>query len=209
MCKITLQDSLGPELLLQKEAIEVAAYLFELFHFLGSPSTILQSDNEKEFCAGSQSLVERANGILQQKLGKWQKNTGRTDWSFGLKFVISAMNNSWCQSHKKTLYELVYGDKSRGNCTLIDELFAKNIYNEKDIPDTIQIYDSIEDLDSDIIDDLQELNIPVQQLNIERAVVQDQDSENNRYIVLIDLVFLDITNNTQYEILRNMAHQDL
>jgi hypothetical protein len=65
------------------------------------------------------------------------------------------MNNSWCRSHKKTPYELVYGDKPRGNCTLIDELFAKNIYNEEDIPDTIQIYDSIEDLDSDIIDDLQ------------------------------------------------------
>ncbi|CAG8784085.1 17685_t:CDS:2, partial [Rhizophagus irregularis] len=135
--------------LTSKRAIEVAAYLFELFHFLGSPPTILQSDNGKEFCAGvikeliemwptvmiingrprhpqSQGLVERANGILQQKL---------------------AMNNSWCRSHKKTPYELVYGDKPRGNCTLIDELFAKNIYNEEDIPDTIQIYDSIEDLD--------------------------------------------------------------
>ncbi|CAB5215589.1 unnamed protein product [Rhizophagus irregularis] len=218
--------------LTSKRAIEVAAYLFELFHFLGSPPTILQSDNGKEFCVGvikeliemwptvkiingrprhpqSQGLVERANGILQQKLGKWRENTGRTDWSFGLKFVISAMNNSWCRSHKKTPYELVYGDKPRGNCTLIDELFAKNICNEEDIPDTIQIYDSIEDLDSDIIDDLQESNIPVQQLDIERAVVQDQDNENNRHIVLIDPVLLDITNNTQHEVLRNMARQDL
>ncbi|CAG8595124.1 1259_t:CDS:2 [Rhizophagus irregularis] len=125
--------------LTSKRAIEVAAYLFELFHFLGSSPTILQSNNEKD-------------------------------------------------------------DKPRENCTLIDELFAKNIYNEEDIPDTIQIYDSIEDLDSDIIDDLQD---------IERAVVQDQDSENNRHIVLIDPVLLDITNNTQHKILRNMARQDL
>ncbi|CAB4389266.1 unnamed protein product [Rhizophagus irregularis] len=65
------------------------------------------------------------------------------------------------------------------------------------------------DLDSDIIDDLQESNIPVQQLDIERSVVQDQDSENNTRIVLIDPVLLDITNNTQHEILRNMARQDL
>ncbi len=65
------------------------------------------------------------------------------------------MNHSWCRSHKKTPYELVYGSKPRGNCTLIDELFAKNIYNEEDIPNTIQIYDSIEDLDSDMVDDLQ------------------------------------------------------
>ena len=40
-------------------------------------------------------------------------------------------------------------------------------------------------------------------------MVQDRDSENNRHIVLIDPVLLDITNNTQHEILRNMARQDL
>ena len=161
--------------LTSKKAIEVAAYLFDLFHFIGSSPTILQSDNGKEFCAEvikelmemwptvkiingcshhpqSQGLVERANGILQQKLGKWKESTGRTDWSIGLKFVISAMNNSWCRSHKKTPYELVYRDKPRGNCTLVDELFAKNIYNEEDIPDTIQVFDCIENLDDDIID---------------------------------------------------------
>ena len=88
-------------------------------------------------------------------MGKWKENTGRSDWSFGLKFVISAMNNSWCRSHKKTPYELVYGDKPRSNCTLIDELFAKNIYDEEDIPNTIQIPDGIENLDEDMVDDLQ------------------------------------------------------
>jgi len=67
--------------------------LFDLFHFLGSPPKILQSDNGKEFTASiikelvnlwptvkiingrshhpqSQDLVKRANGLLQQKLGK-------------------------------------------------------------------------------------------------------------------------------------------
>ena len=100
----------------------------------------------------SQGLVERANGMLQQKLGKWKENTSRNDWSFGLKFVIIAMNNSWCRSHKKTLYKLVYGDKPRGNCTLIDDLYAKNIRDEEDIPDTIQILDNyVENLDDDMI----------------------------------------------------------
>ena len=64
------------------------------------------------------------------------------------------MNNSWCWSHKKTSYELVYGDKPRGNCILIDELFAKNIYNEEDIPGIIQIFEGIENLDDDMIEDL-------------------------------------------------------
>ena len=103
----------------------------------------------------SQGLVERANGLLQQKLGKWKENTGQNDWFFGLRFVIMAMNNSWCRSHKKIPYELVYGDKPHGNCTLADALFARNIYDEENIPDTIQVLDSIENLDNDMVDNLQ------------------------------------------------------
>ncbi|GES86759.1 KRAB-A domain-containing protein 2-like [Rhizophagus clarus] len=95
----------------------------------GSPPTILQSDNGKEFCAEvikelfkmwptvkiinrhsqypqSQGLIERINnGILQQKL----------------------------------------------------ELFKKNIYNKEDISDTIKLLDNIENLDDDMTDDLQDL----------------------------------------------------
>jgi len=70
------------------------------------------------------------------------------------------------------------------------------------------------------IQQVKESNIPVQQLDIEKSVVQDQDkldgleSENNTRLTLIDPVLLNITNydianNTQHEILRNMAHQDL
>ena len=51
-------------------------------------------------------------------------------------------------------YELVYGDKSRDNCILINELFTKNIHDEENISDTIQIQDCghIENLDDDIED---------------------------------------------------------
>ena len=37
--------------LTSRRVIEVATYLFDLFHFIGSSPTILQSDNRKEFCA--------------------------------------------------------------------------------------------------------------------------------------------------------------
>ncbi|GET02261.1 KRAB-A domain-containing protein 2-like [Rhizophagus clarus] len=113
-----------------------------------SPPKILQSDNGKEFTATiikelislwptvkiingrprypqSQGLVKRANGILQQKLGKWKEDTGRNDWSFGLHSVILSMNHSYCHSHKKTSYEFIFGDKPHGGCTLIDDLFSK------------------------------------------------------------------------------------
>ena len=155
----------------------MAAFLFDLFFSVGSPPTILQSDNGKEFCATvikelvdlwpstkiingrprhpqSQGLVERANGILEQKLGKWRESSGRNDWSYGLRLVVSSMNNSICRSHKKTPYELVYGDKPRGNCSLIDELFDKGIYDEEDIPGTIEIanIEPIQNLDGDVVD---------------------------------------------------------
>ncbi len=62
------------------------------------------------------------------------------------------MNNSICWSHKKTPYELIYKNKPYENCNLIDELFIKGIYNEKNIPETIKIIDFeelIQNLDDD------------------------------------------------------------
>lgn len=175
--------------LTSKRPIEVASFLFDLFHMIGSPPTILQSDNGKEFVAQvikelmalwpsvkiingrprhpqSQGLVERANGILEQKLGKWRETTGRNDWSFGLRFVVVAMNNSWCRSHKKTPYELVYGDKPRGNCTLVNELYTNNIFDEEEIPDTIEIADADHEIDLD--DDM--TGIKINQINIKHFI---------------------------------------
>jgi hypothetical protein len=91
---------------------------------------------------------------LQQRLGKWREYTGRVDWSYGLRLVVLSMNNSFCRSHKKTPYELVYGNKPRGDCSLVDELFARGIYNEEEIPETIKIADiedPIQSLDDDFI----------------------------------------------------------
>ncbi|CAG8696465.1 11976_t:CDS:2, partial [Dentiscutata heterogama] len=72
------------------------------------------------------------------------------------------MNNSYCYSHNKTPYELVYGNKSRRNCTLIAELFLKNIRDEEDISEMIEIEnsDDIESLDNDLedVDDTRDNN---------------------------------------------------
>ncbi|CAG8627382.1 10211_t:CDS:2, partial [Scutellospora calospora] len=133
--------------LTSKRAIEVAAYLFDLVHMIRSSSVILQSDNGKEFCAEViKELIK-----LWPSLGKWKEETGRSDWSFGLRLVITTINSSWYQSHKKTPYELVYGMKPCGNCVLVNDLFERNICDEEEIPDTIDIQcDSDTNLDDDM-----------------------------------------------------------
>ena len=92
--------------------------------------------------------------ILKVKV-LWKEQMGfcNKDWENGLRLVILSMNHSYCCSHKKTPYELVYGDKPHGNCTLIEDLFSKGIYDEENIPETIKIDDheySDENLDDDI-----------------------------------------------------------
>ncbi|CAG8843404.1 8680_t:CDS:2, partial [Gigaspora margarita] len=153
--------------------VEVAAFLLKIFTTFGPP-LILQSDNGKEFVSSvivelvnlwpmiqiindrprhpaSQGLVERANGILEIKLGKWMEDNNRQDWSFGLRFVIYAMNNSICRAHNKKPYALVFGVTPHA---ALDHLFETNISSEDEIPDEFgleNIQEPINDLD-DLID---------------------------------------------------------
>jgi transposase InsO family protein len=96
--------------LTSKRASEVAIFLYDIFTVFGAP-IILQSDNGKEFTADiiaelltlwpevhiingrprhpqSQGLVERANGILQTKLGKWMEDNNTDNWMEGLPLII-------------------------------------------------------------------------------------------------------------------------
>ncbi|CAB4437780.1 unnamed protein product [Rhizophagus irregularis] len=211
--------------LTSKRAVEVAAFLFDLFFFIGSPPTILQSDNGKEFCAEiikelvglwpsikiingrsrhpqSQGLVERGNGILQQKLEKWKETSGRKDWSYRLHLVVLPINNSICRSHKKTPYELVYGDKPRENYSLVDELFARGIYDEENIPEMIKIADfesSDENLDNDFDFNENLLDSPASShmvsQNQDKAVYfETRENETSEQPIPIDPVLIDITN---------------
>ncbi|CAG8543522.1 20473_t:CDS:2, partial [Gigaspora rosea] len=82
-------------------------------------------------CQGS---VEKANDILQTKLGSWMEETKRTDWSIGLPFVIWAMNNQVCNVTKSTPYELVFGQQPQADSQMISMLHRQNIVHEEDIP---------------------------------------------------------------------------
>ncbi|CAG8592864.1 8719_t:CDS:2, partial [Gigaspora rosea] len=139
--------------LTSKRPIKVASFLTS-YQGINRAMAISKDNKRVPKAPQSQGLVERANGILEQRLGKWRETTGRDNWLFGLRFVVVAMNNSWCRSHKKTPYELVYEDKSRGNCTLVNELYTNNIFNKEEIPDTIEISDANYkiDLDDNMID---------------------------------------------------------
>ncbi|CAF4665514.1 unnamed protein product [Rotaria socialis] len=98
-----------------KEAHHVTLHLRNIFYTFGTPK-ILQSDNGKEFVVNiilnlklnwpdliitngrprhpqSQGLVERANAVVQNMLGKWLETNKSLDWPQGLRSVMLAMNN--------------------------------------------------------------------------------------------------------------------
>ena len=104
--------------------------MVELFCKFG-PAKILQSNNGRGFTASvienikklwpdviiihrrphhpqSRSLIERGNGDLQLKLGKWMNTNGESCCK-GLKFVIHTINTSVSRITSKSPYEVVFG----------------------------------------------------------------------------------------------------
>ncbi|CAF4168027.1 unnamed protein product, partial [Rotaria sordida] len=144
-----------------KEASGVAFHLKNIFYTFGPPR-ILQSDNGKEFVANvilnlkndwpelliingrarhpqSQGLVERANAVVQQMLGKWLDVNKTSDWPSGLGPVMLSINNCTSQSTKKTPYEMVFGQPCRIDHEFWLELHKESstndsIVNEEDLP---------------------------------------------------------------------------
>ncbi|CAB4395070.1 unnamed protein product [Rhizophagus irregularis] len=104
--------------LTSKEPAAIAGILYEIFCQFGPP-IILQSDNGKEFTAQiiknlvdlwpglklvngrprhpqSQGLIERANSILEKKIGMWMEQNNSINWTLCLNYVIFTMNNTIC-----------------------------------------------------------------------------------------------------------------
>ena len=104
--------------LTSKRASEVAAKLVQTFCLFGFPR-LLQSDNGKEFVAAvieeltkawpgltiihgrprhpqSQGCVERANGDLQRRLGKWLEENEDCGWALGLQHVNTVCIVIYC-----------------------------------------------------------------------------------------------------------------
>ena len=144
--------------LTSKRAEEVAEKMTEIFCNFG-PAKILQSDNGREFVAKvinkianlwpvlviihgrprhpqSQGCIERGNGDLQVKLGKWVDENGE-QWSKGLKFIVHAINTSTAKATGKTPYELVFGQRPREDFFTLQTLADQNVLNEEDIDPAI------------------------------------------------------------------------
>ncbi|GBC52214.1 KRAB-A domain-containing protein 2-like [Rhizophagus irregularis DAOM 181602=DAOM 197198] len=116
--------------LTSKEPAAIAGILYEIFCQFGPP-IILQSNNGKEFTAQiiknlvdlwpglklvngrprhpqSQGLIERANSILEKKIGMWMEQNNSINWTLCLNYVIFTMNNTICRATNKTPYEIVF-----------------------------------------------------------------------------------------------------
>ena len=84
----------------------------------------------------SQGLIERGNGDLQLKLGKWLDTNGES-WSKGLKFVIHTINNSVSKITSKSPYEMVFGQTPWSDFHILENLAAQGIIHEENIPEDI------------------------------------------------------------------------
>jgi hypothetical protein len=143
--------------LTSKRAAEVAEKLVQTFCLFGAPH-ILQSDNGKEFVAGvineltekwpglviihgrprhpqSQGSVERGNGDLQLKLGKWLEEHPEKGWAEGLHHITYAINTSVSATTKKSPYEVVFGQSPRTHCAELEILADQGIQHEEDATD--------------------------------------------------------------------------
>ena len=118
-----------------KRAIEIAD-AFSLFvrHF--DIPDILQTDNGREFKGAlliflkrhgiklingrprspqTQGLVEQSNGVVKDKIRKWQEENGSPEWAIALTEVVMAMNRQHHQSlaHNMSPYEVMYGRNNK------------------------------------------------------------------------------------------------
>ena len=120
--------------LTSKCAVEVARELLMIFLDFGAPK-ILQSDNGREFTAKiitelasmfpehvlvngrprhpqSQGSVERANGVMKDKLAAWMRDNNCPNWTLGIRFVQWQMNVCVSEATKKEPYTLMFGKKN-------------------------------------------------------------------------------------------------
>ena len=81
----------------------------------------------------SQGCVERGNGDLQLKLGKWIDEHDDQGWSRGLKFATHAINTSTAATHGKTPYELVFGQQPRQDYYELEILAKQGLLDEENI----------------------------------------------------------------------------
>ena len=83
-----------------------------------------------------QGCVERANGDLQTKLGKWLDEHGGT-WSSGLRYVTHTINTSTASATKTRPYEVVFGQRPRQDFYVLRQLATQGPLLEENIDETL------------------------------------------------------------------------
>lgn len=137
----------------QKTADNVAEFLYDIFLMFGPP-VILQCDNGKEFSDNillkklgnlwpnlkilhgrprhpqSQGMIERANSIMETKIGRWMETHKQTNWTSVLGQIVYTMNSEICCTTKFSPYELVFSVSPDKDRVLLDELFESGATEE-------------------------------------------------------------------------------
>ena len=133
------------------------------------PPSILQTDNGREFCSSvirniaeeygikiilgrprtprTQRLVEQANGVVEDRIAKWKRESGRSDWTIILPKIALSINCTKHEALKKTPYEITFSMKCKINQTTKTEVEeeAETRYTESESE-----HDHPTDIDNDI-----------------------------------------------------------
>ncbi|CAB4388860.1 unnamed protein product [Rhizophagus irregularis] len=129
------------------------------------------------------------------------EDNNHQDWSFGLRFVIYAMNNSVCKVHNKKPYELVFGGTLHGYSAMLNQ-FQNNIFSEDEILNEFEesIQESINNLD-DLIDNT---TYEINSTNLNQELNLNEDAHSLQPLQ-------DLTNQLirRHQVLQDFAYQNL
>jgi hypothetical protein len=101
----------------------------------------------------SQGLIERANSILEKKIGAWMEENNSRNWTIYLNYIIFVMNNTICRATDKTPYEIVFGMHPHNDAMWIGHLFGNENYIDEE-----QLLENINIEQEDVLFNLEEVS---------------------------------------------------
>ncbi|CAF1358366.1 unnamed protein product [Didymodactylos carnosus] len=155
----------------------------------------------------SQGVIERANGVLTDALGKWMFSNQTDHWSEGLMPVVYGINTRVSQPTKVTAYEVVFGQKARCDSDYWRVVNELNCVDEDDLPTPVGVGDGYKDnIDKDVnnvIESLLDLSEhvapapPLYLLDASISIIETEPQVNPPYTADVSVNLMSFTSPTK------------